>query len=385
MVDNYKRLLQLPNGGEETFFLWGPRQTGKSTLLRQTYPHAIWVDLLKPEEFRRYISHPEHLREELQADSKNRFVVIDEVQKVPGILDEVQYLHELYGIQFALCGSSARKLKHGNANMLGGRAIRYELNGFSLAELPKDYVLNDFLNRGYLPRFAMSNAATRLQHSYVANYLKEEIASEGLVRNLPSFSEFLNIAALSDTETVNYTNIARDVGLSADTVKNYFEILTDTMLGRFVQSYRRRPKRRISVAPKFYFSDVGVVNVLTRRGHIATGTSDFGKAFENWVFHELNSYNLYRERFADIHYWRLSTGVEVDFIINHIDVAIEVKSSDRIHSGHLKGLIQLLEDHPETKRRVVVCSEPKYRQTSEGIDIMPFRYFLEALWNGDLF
>lgn len=269
--------------------------------------------------------------------------------------------------------------------MLGGRAIRYELLGFPLSERPSDFLLIDLLNRGFLPRFALSSSASRLQRSYVANYLKEEIAAEGLVRNLPSFSEFLNIAALCDGEPLNFTNIARDVGLSADSIKNYFDILGDTMLGRFVSSYRRRPKRRISKASKFYFADVGVVNTLAKRGLIQVGTPAFGRAFESWVLHELSCYNAYRERFADIHYWRLSSGIEVDFVVNHIDLAIEVKGANKINSNHLKGLQNIILDHPETKRRIIVCTEPKARVTDDGIEILPHHDFLSLLWKGNLF
>jgi predicted AAA+ superfamily ATPase len=380
-----ERKLQLPPPGKETFFLWGPRQTGKSTLLRSKYPDAVWIDLLKAEEYRRYLSNPEYLRQELPDQGDMPFVVIDEVQKIPNLLDEVHWLHENRNVQFALCGSSARKVKRGHANLLGGRAIRYEMFGFVSAELYPDFDLNRLLNHGYLPRIYFSDQPRRLLNAYVANYLKEEIAAEGLVRNLPVFSNFLNLAALSDTETVNFTTIARDCGVSSQTVKEYFQILEDTLLGRWLPSFRKRPKRRVTAAAKFYFADVGVVNFLAKRGTVQQGAELFGKTFENWCFHELNAYNMYTEAFADFYYWRLAGGTEVDFIVNDMQIAIEAKASEKITSKHLKGLRSLIVDHSNVGRRIIVCNEKKLRTTEDNIEIIPAATFAGMLWDGQLF
>lgn len=380
-----ERKLHLPPSGSETFFLWGPRQTGKSTLLRAAYPDAVWIDLLKSEEYRRYLDNPEYLRQELTQNGAMPFVVIDEVQKLPTLLNEVHWLHENRHVRFALCGSSARKVKRGHANLLGGRAIRYEMFGLVSAELVPDFDLNRLLNHGYLPRIYLAAQPQRLLNGYVADYLKEEIAAEGLVRNLPVFSNFLNLASLSDTEPVNYSTIARDCGVSSQTVKEYFQILEDTLLGRWLPSFRKRPKRRVAASAKFYFSDVGVVNFLAKRGYIQQGSELFGKAFENWCFHELTAYNLYNEKFADLFYWRLAGGTEVDFIINDMDVAIEVKGSEKISATHLKGLRSLEVDHPQIGRKIVVCCEKKLRITDDGIEIIPAAIFAAMLWNGDFF
>lgn len=380
-----ERKLHLPPSGEETFFLWGPRQTGKSTLLRATYPDAIWIDLLKAEEFRRYLQHPELLRQELPDDGHGSFVVIDEIQKIPALLDEIHWLHENRNVRFALCGLSAHKVKRGHANLLGGRAIRYEMFGFSAAELFPSFDLIRLLNHGYLPKIYLANNPKRLLNAYVANYLKEEIAAEGLVRNLPVFSEFLNMAALSDAEMVNFSIIARDCGVSSPTIKGYFQILEDTLLGRWLPSFRKRPKRRIAAAAKFYFADVGVVNFLAKRGAMEHGSELFGKAFENWCFHELNAYNMYSDAFAQFSYWRLAGGTEVDFIVNDMAVAIEVKASHNITAKHLKGLRSLSDDHPEVQKRLLVCCEAKTRQTEDGILILPAQQFVEKLWQGELF
>jgi predicted AAA+ superfamily ATPase len=380
-----KRKLNLPAAGEETFFLLGPRQTGKSTLLRYTYPGAIWIDLLKAEEFRRYLGNPELLRQELPHEGIMPFVVIDEVQKLPTLLDEVHWLHENRNVHFALCGSSARKIKRGHANLLGGRAIRYEMFGLIAAEIKDNFDLLRLLNNGYLPRIYLSKQPRRLLNAYVANYLKEEIAAEGLVRNLPVFSNFLNMAALSDTELVNFSTIARDCGVSSQTIKEYFQILEDTLLGRWLPSFRKRPKRRVAASAKFYFSDVGVVNFLAKRGAIEHGSELFGKAFENWCFHELNAFNMYQESFAEFSYWRLAGGTEVDFIVNDMEIAIEAKWSKKITANQLKGLRSLKIDHPNIKRRLVICSEDKLRMTDDGIEIIPAATFVEMLWQGDFF
>jgi len=383
----FRRGLALPKPGSESIFLWGPRQTGKSTLLRRVYADGRWVDLLKADEFRRYVTRPETLREEIEAGgdlSPKRQIVIDEIQKVPALLDEVHWLIENRGLHFALCGSSARKVKRGAANLLGGRAVRYELHGLSAHELGRHFDLDRMLNHGYLPRIYEASRPNRMLDAYVADYLKEEIAAEGLVRNLPSFSDFLDVAALSDAEIVNFSNLARECGVSSHTTKSHFQILEDTLLGRWLPAYQKRPKRRVIGKPKFYFVDVGVVNRLARRGELRPGGELYGKAFENWVFHELSTFASYREFDGALSYWRLASGIEVDFVLGDMQVAIEAKSSARITRDHLKGLRTLAEDHPRVGRRIVVCRETRARKTEDGIEILPATTFVRRLWNGEL-
>lgn len=381
----FKRALRLPPPETATFFLWGPRQTGKTTLLRAKYPDALWVDLLKADEFRRYLQNPELLREALGARDSIRQVVIDEVQKVPPLLDEVHWLHENRGIRFALCGSSARKVKRGQANLLGGRAVRYELHGLTAQELRTDFDLNRMLNHGYLPTIYQSDRPRPLLDGYVADYLKEEVAAEGLVRNLPVYSEFLNMAALADAEHVNFSTIARDCGVSSHTIKSYFQILEDTLLGRWLPAYTRRPKRRVIAASKFYFVDVGIVNQMARRGDLQPGSELYGKAFENWVFHELSAHNSYSQAFAQIAYWRLPSGIEVDFIVNSMELAIEAKATAKVTADHLKGLREFARDHRGVKQRIIVCLERMSRRTDDGIWILPAGEFTKRLSSGDLF
>ena len=380
----FTRRRTLPIESEYSFFLWGARQTGKSTLLRGCYPTAFWVDLLRSEQFRLYATRPEVLRQEVEAHAATQ-VVIDEIQKVPGLLDEVHWLMENRGVRFALCGSSARKVRRGHANLLGGRAIRHELLGLSAAEIGPEWDLVRMLNNGYLPSFYGSSRPRQRLNAYISDYLKEEIVAEGLVRNLPAFSDFLEVAALSDAELVNANNIARECGVSAHTVRAYFGILEDSLLARWLPSYRRRPKRRVIQAPKFYFNDVGLVNLLAKRGQLEPGSQLFGKAFENWVFHELSAYVEYTDSLKDLSYWRLASGIEVDFVVDQMRVAIEAKASTRVLSQHLKGLRHLLQDHPEVQRRVVVSLVPRRRRTEDAIEILSARDFVELLWSGELF
>lgn len=377
----FERSLILPDAGTETFFLWGPRQAGKSTLLRHCYADGRWIDLLKSDEFRRYLTNPEFLRQEIEIEGfpRNRQVVIDEIQKVPALLDEVHWLMENRGISFALCGSSATKVRRGAANLLGGRAIRYELLGITAAELGDHFDLTRLLNVGYLPRIYQARRAVRLLDAYVSDYLVQEVAAEGVVRKLPAFSRFLDVASLSDGEIVNLSNIAAECGVSLSTVKNYFQVLTDMRLARWVPSYRARPKRRVIQAPKFYFADVGVVNRLARRGPLTPGSELYGKAFENWVCHELSAWISYREFDGRLSYWRLAGGTEVDFVVGDMRLAIEAKASAKIVSRHLRGLRSVVRDHPAIERRVLVCLEPRARRTSDGIEILPAEDFVQRL------
>lgn len=388
----YKRSIDLPKT-KTTFFLWGPRQVGKSSLIHSQFPDDLLLDLLKTDVFMKYQRAPYLLREELEFTLKRRKaplrVIIDEVQKVPLLLDEVHWLIENRPCSFVLCGASARKLKRGHGNLLGGRALRYELHPLCSAELGDDFDLSKAINRGLLPRYYVdenwsdNNWRAGLK-SYVEEYLKEEILQEGLVRNLPAFSTFLEAASFSDTEPVEYKNIAQDVGVSAPTIKSYFEILQDTLLGRFLPAYRKRPKRRIQTTPKFYFFDVGVVNILAKRHTLEAGSELFGKAFENFIFHEINCFRAYRARDMDLSFWKLAGGTEVDFILNDMEVAIEVKGSPRISDHHLKGLRELKEDHPKVKRRIIVSLDPSPRITADKIEILPYRDFLALLWENQL-
>lgn len=380
----FRRELHLPRRPTESFFLWGPRQTGKSSLLRASYPDATWVDLLRTDDFVRYQGRPALLREELLDAPRGSLVVIDEVQKIPALLDEVHWLIENRGLRFALCGSSARKVRRGHANLLGGRAVRYELLGLVSSEVGEDFDLVRAVSHGFLPRHYLSDRPGPLVRAYVNDYLKEEIAAEGLVRNLPAFSSFLSAAALSDAEIVNFASIARECGVSAPTVREHFQILVDTRLGRFLPAYVKRPKRRVIQSPKFHFADVGVVAHLAKRGRVEPGSELFGKAFESFVHHELQAYRAYHDFDVDLSYWRTAGGVEVDFVVDDFRIAIEAKATSRARDEHLRGLRECRIDHPRVKRRILVSLDPRARRTEDGIEILPWRTFAKRLWQGEL-
>ena len=382
----YNRLISLPLNPKRSLFLLGPRQVGKSTLLRAKYPKSFYLDFLKSDEFMRFQEKPSLLRTEYAAQQVEFPIIIDEVQKVPLILDEVHWLIENRHIKFILCGSSARKLKRGKANLLGGRALHYEMRGLLADELAADFSIDKILNRGYLPEHydADDSEFPALIRSYVGDYLKEEIAAEALVRNLSSFTTFLHTSSFSDTEPVNFATIARDVGVSAHTIKEHFEILVDTMQGSWLPAYTKRVKRRVRQTPKFYFNDVGVVNFLARRGNIQSGSELFGKAFENYMFHELDAYRIYKNPDLLLSYWNLSSGVEVDFILNDMELAVEIKGVSKVKNDHLKGLRELHVDFPRIKARYLVCLEDRPRKTEDGIHILPFRDFLTKLWSNEI-
>lgn len=387
----FQRIAPLPPNPRESFFLWGPRKTGKSFLIKHLYPNSRRIDLLNTDSFAKYSIRPALLREECLAQLEgnkdaSRFVLIDEIQKIPQLLDEVHLLIEDHHFVFGMCGSSARKLKRGHANLLGGRAVRYELRGLTFPELENQFDLTRLINRGFLPSHYLSSNHLKLADSYVNEYLKEEIAAEGLVRNLPLFSDFLRAAAFSDTEIVNYSNIASDCGVSGKTVKEYFQILQDTLIGEFLPAYTRRAKRKVIHSPKFYYFDVALPNLLTRRGELQLGSEIAGKAFENWLFHELKSYIIYKEKNAYLSYWKLAdSGREVDFIINDCEVAIEAKGTTRVRPEHLKGLRELKKEYPSVKKRLLICLEESRRLTDDQILILPYRDFLQSLWQGDIF
>lgn len=390
MAEAWTRLLSLDLPRGQSAFLWGARKTGKSTLLRTAFPQSLTYDFLKTDLALSFGARPALLREQLLARSAadlNRPIILDEVQKVPGVLDEVHWLIEHRGLRFILCGSSARKLKRGRANLLGGRAWRLEMFPLVTAEFPAAdgphgrFDLLRALNHGLLPSHYLSSHPRRSLEAYVRDYLKEEVFDEGLTRNVPAFSRFFEAVGYSHGELVNYANIARDCGVDAKTVKEYFQILCDTLLGRLVPPYKKRQERQvISKAPKFYLFDVGVAGALVKR-HLAEPRGEqFGRALEHLVFMELAAHASYRELGYDINFWRTKAGAEVDFVLGRGEVAIEVKGTSRVDDRELRSLALFRETH-RPRLSVVVCNEPEERLVG-GIRILPWRLFFEELWNG---
>jgi predicted AAA+ superfamily ATPase len=375
----YSRLLTLDDSKEDSVFLWGARQTGKSTLLKTLFPDKRYYDLLKGEEFGRLFRRPELLREELIGFSKNDLVIIDEIQKIPQLLDEVHWLISNRELRFILCGSSARKLKRSGVNLLGGRALRNVLFPLVSAEIP-EFDLNRAINNGMLPRHYQATRPEKRLQAYIGDYLQEEIHAEALTRNLATFGRFLEVSALSSGEMLNYTNIASECGVSSPTVKEYFTILEDTMIGYMVPSFRKTIKRRLFQAPKFYFFDLGITNYLLHRNNLVPGSPEYGKAFEQFIIQELHAWCGYNNWKPGMSYWRTTSGLEVDAVLGEANVAIEIKSSREIQNRHLKGLKAFAEEHPDS-RKIVVANVP-YRRMIDDIEIIPVLDFLKELWDG---
>ncbi len=363
--------------GKESTFFWGARQTGKTTLLKQLFPNAVYVDLLLNSEFLRFSSNPDLLREIVEAESPDKIVIIDEVQRLPDLLNEVHWLMVNKGTQFILSGSSPRKIIRAGVNLLGGRALRYELYPLVYSEID-NFNLNKVLSWGSLPRHYLSDKPKKLLSAYIGSYLRDEIIAEAKLRNITAFTKFLESAAFSNGEIVNYTNIATDCGVSSVTVKEYFGILEDTLIGRFVKAYTKKAKRRIINSPKFYFFDIGIANYLLKHNVIVEKTEAYGKALEHLVYLELHAYAKYNDLDFDICYWRTSSQTEVDFIIGDAEIAIEVKATDNVQNKHLKGLKQFYEDYEP--KRLIIVSNDKYYRKSGNIEMMHIEYFLKELW-----
>ena len=270
----YNRKQIFVDCASESLFLWGGRQTGKSTLLKEKFPNALCFDLLLSDVFERFMRNPALLRETILANSEKKLIIIDEIQRIPELLNEIHWLIVNTKSQFILSGSSPRKIIRNGSNLLGGRALRYELYPLVSAEIP-DFDLLKALNNGLLPRHYLSLNPKKLISAYVGNYLRDEIIAEAKIRNIHSFNRFLEAAAFSNGEMVNYTNIASDCGVSSPTIKEYFQILEDTLIGNFIPSYQKKPKRKVIQAPKFYFFDIGIVNHLLKRPKI-----DFGNGVD---------------------------------------------------------------------------------------------------------
>jgi len=373
-----KRLfeLNLPHG--KSAFLWGPRKVGKTYWISHTQSGAEIIDLLKTDTLAEYISRPALLRERYQ--NHKGLIVIDEVQKIPPILDEVHWLIENKGMSFLLTGSSARKVRRGHANLLGGRAWRRTMNPLSYMEVT-DFNLERIMVSGLLPPHYLSINPVEDLRSYIADYLKEEIIAEALTQNIPAFNEFLRVAAITSSELINYVNIARETGVSHKVVRTYFDILEDTYLGFRIPPWKKSKNRRMITTEKFYLFDVGVANYLARR-QPKIGSQEFGKAFEHYILMELKAYQSYRNPDMPVTFWRTSTGREVDFILGDKEVAIEIKGSSRIHEGDIGTLQALLEDGP-VKKCCIVCLEKQPRQLTINIEAIPWQMFIERLWYGE--
>lgn len=371
------RICQLQNELDDSIFLFGARQTGKSTALRQQFPNEIYIDLLNSEVRNRFERRPVVLYEMLKDKAEGTIVIIDEIPEVPKLLNEVHRLIAEKNLRFVLCASSARKLKRKGTNTLGGRAFPVYFHPLVSAEL-LDFDVDRAINYGMIPPHYLAINPERRLSAYIDVYLKEEIKAESLVRNLTAFQRFLEIAAISNGEIINNNNIAQECGVSATTVNSYFDILEDTLIGYRIPAYTKVVQRRLVQSPRFYFFDVGVANYLMHRVNLVRGTPEYGHAFEHLVIQELIAYMHYTHQHEKISYWRTYAGTEVDVIIGDARIAIEIKSVEEIMPKHLKGLKAFGEEHPNS-RRLIVSHDIIPRRIGE-IECVPINDFFGRLW-----
>ena len=359
---------------KKSCFIFGPRQTGKSSLIRHSFPSVKVYNLLDNTLFLEFNSRPGRLREEII--KRDELVIIDEIQRLPELLNEVHLLIEERGIRFLLTGSSARKLRRGGVNLLGGRARETYLHPFVTVELGAYFKLDRALNCGLIPSIYFSDDPKADLKSYVGAYLKNEIAAEALTRNVPAFTRFLGIAALCNATITNFTKVSNDAQVKRTTVYEYFEILKDTLLIRELPPFLKGKKRKPISSSKHYFFDTGLVRQLQGREAFTLGTPEYGDAFETFIVNEVFAFSDY-VRPLELSYWRSMSGYEVDLIIDD-HIAIEIKGKRQVNSEDLKTLKALSEEH-SFKRLFCISLEQRPRKIG-NIEILPYQEFLKILW-----
>jgi predicted AAA+ superfamily ATPase len=366
-----KKLLE-----KKSYFLLGPRQTGKSSLIRHDMPDVKVYNLLDSSTYLALSQNHGKISQELSADDK--IIVIDEIQRLPELLNEVHLLIEEKGVHFLLTGSSARKLRRGGINLLGGRARTRYFHPLTYYELGGLFDLDKALNRGLLPSIYFSDDPQADLAAYAGSYLQEEIIAEGATRNAPAFSRFLKIAALCNGTIINFTNVANDAQIARTTVYEYFDILKDTLIIYELPAWKKTTKRKPLASSKYYFFDIAVAGYLQSRKQRTAGTSEYGEAFETWIVHELMTYRDYKAD-MELNYWRSSSGYEVDIIIND-HTAVEIKAKENISLSDIKSLRALCEEK-KLKQYICVSLEKTIRRV-DSITIMPWEEFLKELWAG---
>jgi predicted AAA+ superfamily ATPase len=366
-------MLKLPS---RSFFLFGPRGTGKTTWLKTNFPDAIYLDLLESELFNDLLAQPQRLEKYIPAQFKN-WIIIDEVQRVPELLQEVHRLIENRKLKFILTGSSARKIRRKGVNLLAGRALTYRFYPLTAAEIGNDFRLKHAVQYGGLPTAWNENQPEKYLESYVATYLREEIQQEGLTRNLAAFSRFLEVASFSQGQVLNISEVARECNIHRKVAESYFAILEDLMIGERLPAFTKRSKRRLQVHDKFYFFDTGVYRTLRPQGPLDRPEEVEGVALETLVFHELKAINDYLELGYKLHYWRTPLQHEVDFILygKKTITAIEVKRTGKINTSDLRNMRAFLRDYPNANGYIFYQGK---RVLQEGkIQILPIEQFFK--------
>lgn len=377
-----QRILQLKDLLEKkSFFLFGPRSTGKSSLIQhQIRKESLIIDLLQGDIYLQLNSRPWILEELIHANNTFDYVIIDEIQKIPQLLDEVHRLIEKEKITFLLTGSSARKLRKSGVNLLAGRAWQAELFPLTYSEIP-EFDLDKYLKYGGLPQVYLSNDPPEELKAYINMYLKEEILEEALVRKLQSFARFLQTSAITSGTMINFSSLSNDIAVPASTIREYYGILEDTLVGFILPAWTKSTKRKAMSTAKFYYFDVGVRNKVAEIRNLDKNTDQYGQAFEHFIAMEIRAFLSYNRIDLSLSYWQAYNGYEVDFIIGD-DIAIEVKATDNPSSKHLKGL-QLLAQENICQKFYLVCMSKTNRITN-NIHVIYWKDFLEELWNRNI-
>lgn len=379
MTTMYARHLELPKA---SFFLFGPRATGKTTWLRSVLPNAQWFDLVTSEAYLRYLREPGLFRREVEASPPGTWVVVDEVQRVPALLDEVHALIARHGkrYRFALSGSSARKLKRLDANMLAGRVINRSFFPLTLAEAGEDLPIEEMLATGLLPGVRSDpELAIDTLEAYAANYLQQEIQQEALTKDLAGFARFLKVAAVLNAQIVNISNVASEAAVARSTAQRYFEILADTLIGVWLPAWQPRLKVREVAHPRFYFFDPGVARAAAQRLRAPLHDNEKGALLETWVLHELRAHMQLAQTGGELAWYRTGAGVEIDFLWSgpRSRVGIEVKASSRWRSESGRALRELLEQ--KVIQRAVAVYLGERRQIDDGVLVLPAREWASGL------
>lgn len=385
-LSSFQRILKLSFSESRALFLLGPRKVGKTTFLSQHFPKAIKFDLLKSEIRRRFQLNPAELRHQV-LENPGQTYIIDEVQKIPELLEEVHWLLENTEARFVLCGSSARKLKRGASNLLGGRAFKIDLFPLVYPEFKKSHIefnLTQSLNQGQIPQHYLAKKYQPFLKAYIDLYLQEEIIEESRIRKLNSFQKFLEVAALMNGELLNYANVGSSCGVSTKTVREYYQILEDTLIGFTLEPWTKVKTRALIETSKFYLFDTGVIRALKGIDYVAPKTSDFGSLFETYMVNEVRAYLSYKSSSLRMYFWRTKSQFEVDLIIGPMIAAIEFKSAEDIARQQTRSLTALLEEH-KPQHSLIVCQATESKKLENGIRILPYQKFLELLWRGEFF
>ena len=372
-----------------SFLLFGPRGSGKTTLLRALFEGAqcIWIDLLDPKVADSYLLSPETLSAEIKATTRDiEWVVIDEIQKIPALLDVVHQLIETTDLKFALTGSSARKLKRGGANLLAGRAFVYHLYPFTHTELGEQFSVGDALCWGTLPKIidlSETEERERFLESYCHTYLKEEVVAEQLVRNVRPFRKFLEVAAQQDGEVVNYSKLARDIGVDDKTISTYFEILEDTLVAVRLPAYGRSLRKQFVRSPKYYLFDCGVSRALANYLHLTPtpGTYAYGRRFEQLVILEMFRMNQYLRAKYELSYFLSKDGAEIDLILSRpgsTEIFVEIKSAERVDMTDISNLRRFAKDFPEAS--AYCLSQVPRALELDGVRVLPWQEGIQEIF-----